>query len=93
MAKERGENYVSVLGWMFILLLAAIPCIGIFVVIIGAFAGSNETRKNYFRALIVWALLIFMVWVFLVALGLTPVIMQQIHQWLQPQHGIKPGTV
>ena len=56
MAKDRGDNYISVWSWMFILLLAALPYVGIFVVIIGAFAGGNETRKNYFRALIVWAL-------------------------------------
>jgi hypothetical protein len=92
MAKERGDNYISVWGWMFILLLAALPCIGIFVVIIGAFMGGNETRKNYFRALILWALLLFAVWVCLVALGLLPVIVQQIHQWLPQQHGIKQAA-
>jgi hypothetical protein len=93
MAKERGENYLSVWAWMFILLLTALPCVGVFVVIIGAFVGGNETRKNYFRALILWALLIFVVWVCLAALGLFPVIVQQLHQWLQQQQGQKPGTI
>lgn len=36
------------------LLLAAIPCVGLIVVIIMAFVGENESRKNYFRALILW---------------------------------------
>ena len=92
MTKERGENYISVWGWIFILLLAALPCVGIFVVLIGAFVGGNETRKNYFRALILLFIIVFAIWLALAALGLLPVIVQQIHQWLPQQHGIKQAA-
>lgn len=54
MNNEHDRNYISVGQWMLWLLLAAIPCVGLIVVIIMAFTGENESRKNYFRALILW---------------------------------------
>ena len=95
MAKARGDNYISVFSWMLILFLAALPCIGIIVVILGAFVGDNESRKNYFRAIILWAVLLFLVWAVLLALGLTPQIYQGIHNWLQQQQHQpqKPGMI
>jgi hypothetical protein len=94
MAKDR-DNYISVFSWMLILFLTALPCVGIVVVILGAFLGSNETRKNYFRAVIIWAVLLFLLWLCLAALGLAPQIIQAIHNLLQqqPQSPQKPGTV
>jgi peptidoglycan/LPS O-acetylase OafA/YrhL len=51
------------------LLLAAIPCVGIFVIIIMAFVGENESRKNYFRALILWTLILVGLFVLVAVLG------------------------
>ena len=58
MSDEHDRNYISVGQWMLWLLLAAIPCVGIIVIIIMAFVGENESRKNYFRALILWTLIL-----------------------------------
>jgi len=95
-AKNRDDNYISVFGWMYILFITALPCVGIIVVILGAFLGGNASRKNYFRAVILWAVILFLLWACLLALGLTPKISQAIQNWLQqhqqppPQ---KPGTI
>jgi hypothetical protein len=49
-----NRNDVSVGSWMFMLLVTALPVIGFIMVIVWAFTGENETRKNYFRALLAW---------------------------------------
>lgn len=54
MSHDHDRNYISVGQWMLWLLLAAIPCVGLVVVLIMAFTGENQSRKNYFRALILW---------------------------------------
>ena len=54
MNPEHDRNYISLGQWMLWLLLAAIPCVGLFVVLFMAFSGENESRKNYFRAIILW---------------------------------------
>ena len=58
MGKGGNKNFVSFWFWMFALFVAALPCIGFIMVIIWAFVGDNESRKNYFRALIVWFLIL-----------------------------------
>ncbi len=69
MSDERDRNYISVGQWMLWLLLAAIPCVGIVVIIIMAFVGENESRKNYFRALILWTLILVGLFVVIAVLG------------------------
>jgi hypothetical protein len=66
---EHDRNYISVGQWMLWLLLAAIPCVGIIVVIVMAFLGENESRKNYFRALIAWFFIIVALFVIIAVLG------------------------
>jgi high-affinity Fe2+/Pb2+ permease len=66
---ERDRNYISVGQWMLWLLLAAIPCVGIIVIIIMAFIGENESRKNYFRALIAWFFIILALFFVVAVLG------------------------
>lgn len=69
MSDEQDRNYISVSQWMLWLLLAAIPCVGIIVVIVMAFAGENESRKNYFRALIAWFFIILALFFVIAVLG------------------------
>jgi len=66
---EHDRNYISVGQWMLWLLLAAIACVGIIVIIIMAFVGENESRKNYFRALILWTLILIGLFVVIAVLG------------------------
>ena len=59
---KRDKNYVSFWFWFLAIFVAAIPCIGWIMIIVWAFMGDNESRKNYFRAVIVWAVIFFCVW-------------------------------
>jgi len=86
MGKGGNKNFVSFWFWMFALFVMAIPCVGFIMMIIWAFAGDNESRKNYFRALIAWGLIFMALWIGLMALGFWPLIQQQIESWL---HGTK----
>ena len=86
MSDEHDRNYISVGQWMLWLLLAAIPCVGIIVIIIMAFIGENESRKNYFRALIAWFFIILALFFVIAVLGGgMAAIQQQIQRGLNKQ--------
>jgi len=81
---KKDKNYVSFWFWFFAMFVTAIPCIGIVMVLVWAFMGENESRKNYFRALIVWMLLFFAIWTTaIMLLGLSPAIIPKIEEWLR----------
>jgi len=81
MAKGKDKNYISFWFWMFALFVTALPCIGVIMIIVWACVGENESRKNYFRAIIVWFFIFSALWGGLMALGFWPLIMQQIQHW------------
>jgi hypothetical protein len=83
MAKKNDKNYVSFWFWFFALLLMAIPCIGWILIVIWAFYGENESRKNLFRAWIAWALIIFTIWLVGMLLGFWPFLEQQLVRWME----------
>lgn len=83
MANGKNKNYISFGFWMFALFVTALPCIGFIMVIVWAVVGDNESRKNYFRALIAWTLILTVIWVAVFALGAWPEIQKQIQLWLQ----------
>ncbi len=68
---------------MFALIVMALPCIGLIMIVVWAFVGDNESRKNYFRALIAWFLILTALWVVLVLLGFWPEIHKWASSWLQ----------
>ena len=83
MANGNNKNYVSFRFWMFALFVTALPCIGFVMVIIWAVVGENESRKNYFRALIAWSLILTAIWVVLMTLGFWPEIQKEIQAWME----------
>ncbi len=83
MANGKNKHYVSFWFWMFALFVMAIPCIGVIMVFVWAFVGDNESRKNYFRALIAWSVIIAVLWLGLLAFGYWPEILKQIQGWIQ----------
>jgi len=83
MSKGKDKNYVSFWFWMFALFVTALPCVGIVMVIVWAFVGENESRKNYYRAVIAWFLIFAAITVSIMALGLGPVIQKQFDTWIQ----------
>lgn len=82
MANGKNKNYVSFWFWMVALFITALPCIGFIMVIVWALVGDNESRKNYFRAVVAWALILTGLWVGIMAFGFWPEIQKQIQTWI-----------
>jgi hypothetical protein len=89
MAKGKNKDYVSFWFWLFALLVVGIPCIGWIMIIVWAFVGTNESRKNYFRALIIWFVVIAAISFALAALGFLPLMEKQIEMWMQRNGNIQ----
>jgi hypothetical protein len=70
--KGKDKNHVSFWFWFFALFVLALPCIGVVMIVVWAFLGENESRKNYFRALIAWFLILAAIWLAIAALGMAP---------------------
>ena len=81
-----NKNYVSFWFWFFALFVTAIPCVGFLMVILWAFVGDNESRKNFFRAWLAWVLLFLALWGGILALGFWPEIQKFVQSW---QHQIR----
>jgi hypothetical protein len=75
---------MSVGEWMGLMFLTALPCVGVIVILILAFMGENETRKNYFRAMIAWFLILLGIGLILVLLGTGPDILKKIQSLRHP---------
>jgi hypothetical protein len=75
---DNDRNYVSVGGWMLMMLVTAIPVVGKIMIIVWAFAGDNESRKNYFRAILAFFLLFIGLFVLLAVLGNGAAILKQL---------------
>lgn len=86
MKNNDDKNYISVGHWMLLMLLTGLPCVGVILVLVFAFVGENESRKNYFKALIAWCLIIGGIVLVLALLGQLPELERQIHQWIHPVH-------
>lgn len=43
------------MGMMFV---TAIPVVGLLMILVWAFTGENESRKNYFRAILSWIVIL-----------------------------------
>ncbi|MFT3780494.1 MAG: hypothetical protein QM790_00670 [Nibricoccus sp.] len=80
-SRESGpDDYVSMWFWMFAQFLLMLPLINLVAVPILAFVGQNRSRKNFFRALLMWVVLIFALHItlFLVAFSGPP-----LFQWFK----------
>lgn len=82
MAAGKNKHYVSFWFWFFALFVTALPCIGFVMIIVWAFVGDNESRKNYFRALIAWAVILTAVYAALMIFGFWPEIQKHLQVWL-----------
>lgn len=60
MSNREDRNYVSVGFWILAFIVMAIPIVNIIMMFVWAFAGDNQSRQNYFRAMI-WLTLFFLV--------------------------------
>ena len=83
--KSKDQNYISVWFWMLIMFVMALPVINIVMALVWAFWGENRSRKNYFRALILWFLIGVAIWCVVMALGcasvIAPWVAKQLEIW------------
>lgn len=70
----KDENYISVWFWMFAQIICLIPVIGWVMTVVWAFAGQNQSRKNYFRAVLVWWVLVIVAFIGGLLFGIWPTI-------------------
>ena len=70
---------------MWMMFVTAIPVIGLVMVLVWAFTGDNESRKNYYRAILCWVLVFVLLIAGLMAVcgvaGNWPTIQKDIHNW------------
>ena len=92
MSDSKDSNYISVWNWMFLMIVPAIPLIGWLVVLVLAFTGDNQTRKNYYRAILAWILVFSVILVFLITFSSAwpdfswSAISKHIHDWRTRHH-------
>ena len=68
MNSQDERNYISVGSWMGMMFVTAIPVVGLLMILVWAFTGENESRKNYFRAILSWILILMVLGVGLIFL-------------------------
>jgi Na+/melibiose symporter-like transporter len=57
--EKEDKNYVSLTFWLFSMVIMAFPVVNILMTFYWAFSGDNESKKNYFKAMIlVWMIII-----------------------------------
>ena len=78
MHNDEDRNYISVGSWMLMMFVAAIPIVGQIMILVLAFVGDNESRKNYYRAILAWLLVFIAVVVFLILVGSWPDILKRL---------------
>ena len=81
MSNKDDSNYVSVGSWMWMMFVTAIPIVGQIMILVWAFTGDNESRKNYYRAILAWILVFMVIVVILALVGNFPALMKQIQSW------------
>jgi heme/copper-type cytochrome/quinol oxidase subunit 2 len=85
MSNKDDSNYVSVGSWMWMMFVTAIPVIGWIMILVWAFTGQNESRKNYYRAILAWMLVFVALILGLILvgglLGNWPAIQKHIQDW------------
>jgi len=78
MNNDSDSNYISVGNWMWMIFVTALPCIGLIMIFVWAFTGENESRKNYFRAMLAWFGVAVALIVMLALIGQLPALKQQL---------------
>ncbi|WP_458460702.1 hypothetical protein [Paenibacillus sp.] len=71
---KPGPQPVSFGSWMLTLLLLAIPLVNIIMLFVWAFGNSNPSKANYAKASLLWIAIGIVVYILIVALGLTAVL-------------------
>ena len=85
------KNLISIWSWLIIWLVMAIPIVNIIMFLVWAFTGENETRKNYFKAMIVLFIIGLIASLVLMMLGAIPFIIGLIASFFSEVNGTQAG--
>ena len=89
---EENEKSISILEWMLASIVILIPVIGWIAIVFFAFWSGNRTFRNYFRAILVWCLLLVLVISLPAIIGVHnewwPRLLQHAHDFLNNVKGV-----
>lgn len=71
---KTNNSEVSVGYWMMAIFVACFPLVNLVAVPILAFFGGNASKKNFYRALLAWFVIVLLIHVALLAAGVLPVL-------------------
>ncbi|HIW32658.1 MAG TPA: hypothetical protein IAA29_07715 [Candidatus Paenibacillus intestinavium] len=71
MLQEQVAPVVTVKEWLITMLILIIPIVNIVMMFVWAFGGGNPSKANYFKAALIWAAIITILYVvvFVLILG------------------------
>jgi hypothetical protein len=79
----KDKNYVSFWFWIFAIVFAWIPCFGFLFSVICAFAGENESRKNYFKAALALQIFALLLIISFHSMGFLMVAFDALSRWVE----------
>jgi uncharacterized membrane-anchored protein YitT (DUF2179 family) len=79
---SKDTSVISVAYWMFAIFIALFPLLNLIAVPVLACAGSNQTKKNFFRAILGWLTVIILLNVALIIFGFGPGLLEVIRMTL-----------
>jgi hypothetical protein len=79
----NGKSGTSIWKWMWVLFILSIPGIGTIMVIVWSIYDKVEARRNFFRAILAWWVIIAALWITLVILGFTPAVQKWVGEKVQ----------
>lgn len=83
MAGKSNKEPMSVWGWVWTLIVLALPCIGFLMTILWAIIDGNESRRNFCRATILIWCIVLLLYLFVVLLGFGPSLAETIRDQLK----------
>ena len=78
MARSNESGEVTVWGWLWRMLVLMLPCIGVVMIFIWAFAGGNETSRNFFRAVLALMLIGVAISAGMMLAGMWPIVEREV---------------
>jgi hypothetical protein len=74
---------MTVWGWVWTLIVLALPCIGFIMTLVWAFVDGNQSRQNFCRANLVLLALALVLYLILILFGFGPAIAESVRDQLR----------
>ncbi|WP_042170515.1 hypothetical protein [Paenibacillus gorillae] len=67
---QQVSPVITVGEWMLMMLISIIPIVGIIMMFVWAFGEGNPTKKNYYKAALMWAAIVLVIYILIAVLFL-----------------------